>query len=245
MAREFALVVGASSAIAKALCRQLLEDSDLMVVAISREFTAEFVERFGSHPRLRHYSCDYTPEHIERLVSQLSEWNGNFTKAFICNGMLHRDSIQPEKALEQLSGQTMLTLMEVNLVVPSLWLAKLLTLMRHDQPATVTLFSARVGSIGDNRLGGWYSYRCSKAALNMLIQTAAIEYRRRASNVKLLAFHPGTTDSPLSAPFQGRLKQGQLLTPDFVAERLLELIEEQQRDGTASYLDWRGQSIPW
>lgn len=93
--------------------------------------------------------------------------------------------------------------------------------------------------------GGWYSYRASKAALNMLIQNAAIEFARRAKNVKLLAFHPGTVDTPLSAPFQRNVPHGKLFTPDYVARQLLDLLTQLPLDGQASYLDYAGKEISW
>jgi NAD(P)-dependent dehydrogenase (short-subunit alcohol dehydrogenase family) len=109
----------------------------------------------------------------------------------------------------------------------------------------VAVLSARVGSIGDNRLGGWYGYRASKAALNMFLQTAAVEYARRARRVKLLAFHPGTTDTALSAPFQKNVAAGKLFTPDFVAQRLLGLMDAAEPDGRLGFLDWAGKTVPW
>ena len=109
----------------------------------------------------------------------------------------------------------------------------------------MVFLSARVGSINDNRMGGWYSYRASKAALNMLLKTAAIEYARRAKNVKLIAFHPGTTDTTLSKPFQKNIPEDKLFKPDFVARQLLMLVAKTPIDGTLSYLDWDHQSIDW
>ena len=107
-----------------------------------------------------------------------------------------------------------------------------------------------MGSIGDNRLGGWYAYRSSKAALNMLLQNMAIEYARRVKNVKLIAFHPGTTDTALSKPFQATVPEGKLFTPEFVAERLLDImngtaVDPEMMDGQLAYLDWDNKQIPW
>ena len=107
------------------------------------------------------------------------------------------------------------------------------------------MLSARVGSIGDNHLGGWYAYRASKAALNMLLKTAAIEYSRRSANVKLLSFHPGTTDTPLSKPFQSSVAADKLFTPDFVAAQLIALMTAADIDGQLAFIDWNGQSIDW
>ena len=102
-----------------------------------------------------------------------------------------------------------------------------------------------VGSISDNRLGGWYSYRTSKAALNMLLKSAVIELNRRLKSVKLIAFHPGTTDSPLSKPFQKNVPKGKLFSPDFVANALIDITHHAQIDGKLSFLDWQGKTIDW
>ena len=105
--------------------------------------------------------------------------------------------------------------------------------------------SARVGSISDNRLGGWYSYRASKCALNMLLKTSAIELNRKHKNVKLISFHPGTTDTKLSRPFQSSVSRDKLFTPDFVATKLMDLMRKTDVDGELAYLDWAGAPIDW
>ena len=133
----------------------------------------------------------------------------------------------------------------MNTFLPALWLKTLAPLLRSKEVCRIALLSARVGSISDNRAGGWYSYRASKAALNMLIQSAAIEFARRAKNVKLLAFHPGTVDTPLSAPFQHNVPDGKLFTPEYVAHQLLDLLTALPADGRASYLDYAGKPIAW
>ena len=130
-------------------------------------------------------------------------------------------------------------------MVPALWLKLLHKVLKGKQPAVVAALSARVGSIGDNRLGGWYAYRSSKSALNMLLQNIAIEYARRVKNVKLISFHPGTTDTALSKPFQGTVPEGKLFTPEFVAERLTGIMDAAVVDGQLSYLDWDNKVIPW
>jgi NAD(P)-dependent dehydrogenase (short-subunit alcohol dehydrogenase family) len=109
----------------------------------------------------------------------------------------------------------------------------------------VTVFSARVGSISDNHLGGWYSYRTSKAALNMLLKTVSIEFSRRAKNIKIISFHPGTTDTLLSKPFQKNVPEGKLFTCEFVANQLISIVSDTAIDGELSYVDWQGRNIDW
>jgi NAD(P)-dependent dehydrogenase (short-subunit alcohol dehydrogenase family) len=126
------------------------------------------------------------------------------------------------------------------LILSALW-----SLMRSSTQPRVAVLTARVGSLSDNELGGWYSYRASKAALNMMLKCAAIEVRRINKNAKLIAYHPGTVDSPLSKPFQRSVPEGKLFSPEFSAEQLDNLMTSAVPDGRLSYLDWAGQAIDW
>jgi len=130
-------------------------------------------------------------------------------------------------------------------VVPTLWLKLLFKILKGQEPCVVATMSARVGSIGDNRMGGWHSYRASKATLNMVLQNMVIEYARRVKNVKLIAFRPGTTDTGLSKPFQTAVPSGKLFSPAFVATRLAQIMDNANVDGQLSDIDWNSQPIPW
>lgn len=242
-----ALVIGASSAIAQALIDKLLLDDELLVYAVSRHFPANF----NSHQkRLNLIECEYDPAQIKEIIVQIKASSLPCVKVFICNGILHNPSFLPEKKIEQFSADIFQQVMHANVAVPGMWLQQLITLLKHPLPSALVVFSARVGSISDNRAGGWYSYRASKAALNMLIKTAAIEYARRAKNVRLIAFHPGTTDTKLSQPFQSNVAAEKLFTPEFVATQLLFLIkplslENHFSDNQAAFIDWQGKKIDW
>lgn len=239
-----AIVVGANSSIARCVISKLLEsDSVDQVTAISRTANPELQITFGSRLHWRH--CDYTEESIRSLCTELHASKVDYSHVLICNGILHTDQIAPEKRLEDISAENLLAVLQANTVVPLLWLAHLTPLLKSKIDCSVALFSARVGSIEDNRSGGWYSYRASKAALNMLIKTAGIELRRRAPNVKLIAFHPGTTDTDLSKPFQANVPEGKLFTPEFVADALLEIMESLDYDCGAEFLDWAGEPVAW
>lgn len=233
------LIIGASSKIGQALIAQLLaRSSDTQIVAVSRT-------NFNMPDSVRFISCDYTAKAIANVGQELSSLAGSFERILICNGILHTDTLQPEKRLEDLTLESMSEVFRVNTFVPALWLQTLAPLLRSTKACRIALFSARVGSISDNRAGGWYSYRASKAALNMIVQSAAIEFSRRAKNVKLLAFHPGTVDTPLSEPFQRNVPVGKLFTPTYVATQLLELLAQLPLNGEASYLDYAGDTIDW
>lgn len=233
-----AIIVGAGSKIAQAIIEQLsLLEECQQILAISRS-------QHFSHEKVTYLNCQYDENSIEQACAGLS-LKYPITKVFICQGILHQGELQPERKLESISADNMLKVFTANTVIPSLWLKYLTPYLKSSEPCKVALFSARIGSISDNQLGGWYSYRASKAALNMMVQTFAVELARRAKNVKLLAFHPGTTDTPLSEPFQRSVPEGKLFTPEFVATQLLSLIDTLEVDGKASYMDWNHQPITW
>jgi len=131
-----------------------------------------------------------------------------------------------------------------NAFAPILLLKHLLPLLRKG-PATFAALSARVGSIGDNRLGGWYSYRASKAALNQLLHTASIELRRLNPAATVLALHPGTTDTQLSRPFQGNVPAGKLFDPAFAAQCVIEQVGRLGPTDSGGFWAWDGRAIEW
>ena len=233
------LVIGAGSGIAQTLVRRLCDAGHgKEVLSVSRDPAS-------IDDRAHHFSCDYTAAAIDALAQTLQSYKGTFSQVFVCNGILHSDGIKPEKRLEDIDPVAMAEVFRINSILPALWLRALAPLLKAPTVCTLTVFSARVGSISDNRAGGWYSYRMSKAALNMLIKTAAIEYARRAPNVKLIAFHPGTTDTGLSKPFQHNVPDNKLFSTEFVADQLLKLLDDMNADGQAEFIDWAGQQVPW
>lgn len=191
-----------------------------------------------------HLQCEHTEAGVQWAQRQLTTKGMQFTRIAICTGLLHERGLQPEKRLEDVSAANLQRSLFANAIYPALWLSALLPLMHPDQ-CVVAACSARVGSIEDNRLGGWYSYRAAKAALNMLLKTASVEYGRRAKQTRLIAFHPGTTDTPLSKPFQGRVPAHKLFTPNFVAARMSTLMDAAVNGPQIQFLDWDGLPIPW
>jgi NAD(P)-dependent dehydrogenase (short-subunit alcohol dehydrogenase family) len=236
-----AVVIGAGGGIGSALCKQWMQDDTIgNVVAISRQPASNH-----SMTCLHKIQCDYSESSIADTCQQLKTLPGQITRVCICNGILHNDRVSPEKRIEAIGLAAMQEVFTVNSFIPILWLQALLPLVKGENDCVISVISARVGSISDNRSGGWYSYRASKAALNMLLKTAAIEFARRAGNVKLLAFQPGTTDTPLSKPFQGGVKPEKLFSPEFVAERLADIMNRQTADGELSFIDWENRNIDW
>jgi NAD(P)-dependent dehydrogenase (short-subunit alcohol dehydrogenase family) len=149
----------------------------------------------------------------------------------------------PEKTLRELDAEVMAHVLAINTIGPAMVAKHFLPRMRPGTKSVFAVLSARVGSISDNRLGGWYSYRASKAALNMLLKTLAIEHARRFPASIVAGLHPGTVATPLSAPFQQRVPEGKLFTPDFAAERLLAVIDGLEVSDSGSVFAWDGSRI--
>lgn len=239
-----ALVLGASGGLAQAIIGKLMADPEIgTVIAISRSAAPENVSAGIVKPIW--IETEYTEPAMAAVVEQLQSFAGRITRVVICHGILHSETLWPEKRLEDISAEALQSVFQANTVVPVLWLKLLHRLLKSKQRCVVAALSARVGSIGDNHLGGWYAYRSSKAALNMMLRTLSIEYGRRVKNVKIISFHPGTTDTALSKPFQASVPSDKLFTPEFVAERLCGIMNEAEIDGQLSYLDWDNKSIPW
>jgi NAD(P)-dependent dehydrogenase (short-subunit alcohol dehydrogenase family) len=160
-------------------------------------------------------------------------------------GILHTPAQGPEKTIRHLDPAFFLDSVRIN-ALPSLLLAKhLQDSFRHGRPAVFASISAKVGSIEDNRLGGWFSYRASKAALNMCLKTLAIEWRRTLPNVSVVALHPGTTDTALSKPFQRNLRPGQLFRPAQTVGYLLQVIDGLEPEQSGRFLAFDGERLPW
>ena len=158
-------------------------------------------------------------------------------------GVLHGDTMQPEKSWRELDAAQMARAFAVNAIGPALVMKHFLPLLPREGKSVFATLSAKVGSIGDNRLGGWYSYRASKAALNQLVRTAAVELQRRHSEPVCVALHPGTVDTRLSAPFH---KDGlEVQPPALAAERLLAVIDRLGPGDSGGFFNTRGHRLPW
>ena len=158
-------------------------------------------------------------------------------------GVLQSESIKPEKSWRELDAAQMAASFAINAIGPALVMKHFLPLLPREGRAVFATLSARVGSIGDNRLGGWYSYRASKAALNQLVRTAAIELTRRSPNAICVALHPGTVNTGLSASFT---KTGlDVQTSERAADQLLEVIRGLKPTDSGGFFDYKGETIVW
>jgi len=239
------LVLGAGGGLGQALIARFLSDPEVgMVIAVSRSGqTKDLSAPWLSQSRLVWIQSQYDEQSMLEVVGKLAPYAGTFSRVCICHGILHDDHLWPEKRFEDIDASAMLEIFQANSITPSLWLKVLHKTLASKLPCIVAVFSARVGSTSDNRLGGWYSYRASKAALNSLLKSFAVEYARRLKNVKLIAFHPGTVDTDLSKPFQASVPEQNLFSAVFVADQLAEIMASADLDGQLSYLDWDGKSI--
>ncbi len=222
-----AIVVGASGGIGAALVRALRADVRCGgVVELGRrsEPPVDFDDEAG----------------IAAAAAQLAG-EGPFHLILNATGVLHTADFMPEKRLAQLNYAQMEATFRVNAFGPALVLAHFAPLLDRER-GVLAVLSAKVGSIGDNRLGGWYSYRASKAALNMLVKTAAIEVQRSQPNAVLAALHPGTVDSALSGPFRG----AQIGRPaDDVAADLLRVVDGLTAADSGGFFTYAGEALPW
>ncbi|MEH2340812.1 MAG: SDR family NAD(P)-dependent oxidoreductase [Nostoc sp.] len=162
-----------------------------------------------------------------------------------CVGLLHEDILQPEKSLRQINSENLLRYFQINSIGAVLLAKHLLPLFRHGERSVFATISAKLGSISDNQLGGWYGYRASKAALNMLMRTAAIEYKRSCPKALIVTLHPGTTDTRLSRPYQGNVPAEKLFSVERTVTQLLAVIEQLQEGDSGEFFSWDGNRLPW
>ncbi|MEM6811690.1 MAG: SDR family NAD(P)-dependent oxidoreductase [Pseudomonadota bacterium] len=158
-------------------------------------------------------------------------------------GILHEGDVHPEKSLRDINFSNFQHIFATNTFGPALVMKHFLPKMDRDIPTSFAFLSARVGSISDNEIGGWYAYRASKAALNMLIKNASIEVGRRNKKISIIGLHPGTVDTNLSKPFQGNVPEHKLFTAHYAAECLLNVINEKDETQTGLCFDWDGKAI--
>lgn len=221
-----ALVIGASGALGTAFCHHLNQDPRCASV---RTLGRKTVPKLDLEQ----------PETIASAAAELAA-EAPYHLIIHAAGLLHRDRIKPEKSYSAIEAESLHAVFQVNTLGPALLLRDFLPLLAPQ--GAMAMLSAKVGSIGDNRLGGWYAYRASKAALNMLIKTAAIELSRTRPQSRLLSLHPGTVVSPLSQPFRGAASAR---PADIAAAQLLSLIDTLTPADSGHFFAYDGERLPW
>ncbi|MBX9814494.1 MAG: short-chain dehydrogenase [Proteobacteria bacterium SG_bin5] len=226
---ERAVVIGASGGIGGALAEALASEG-VAVMGFARA---------AQGPR----HLDLTDEASIAAAADHAARAGAPDLVVVATGLLHAGERGPERALKELDPAWLARNFQVNAIGPALVAKHFLPILPRDRRSVFAALSARVGSISDNRLGGWHGYRASKAALNQLIRTMAIEEKRRNPQAILVAVHPGTVDTGLSKPFQANVRPGQLFAPDRAAVQLLDLLDGLKSGDSGKLFAWDGQEI--
>ncbi len=240
-------VVGASQGIGLAFVQRLLAMPTVdRVYAACRQPEQATALQALIGDRLRLIQMDTTDEsQVAAGIAAIKAETDQLHLVINCVGLLHDGELQPEKGLRQINADRMLRYFQVNSISAILLAKHLVPLFKHNQPSVFAAISAKVGSIGDNGLGGWYGYRASKAALNMLMKTTAIEYQRSCPHNIVCLLHPGTTDTRLSAPFQRNVPPEKLFPPEKTVGYLLDVIAQLTRQNSGEFFAWNGDRLPW
>ena len=184
---------------------------------------------------------DYKDKTLARAAS--AHENDFFDKIIICIGMLHNENFMPEKRIEDFSEKQFMKTMEINTLIPSLIAKNFYKKLKKDEESILAFLSARVGSITDNRTGGWYSYRASKASLNMMVKNFSIELGRYNKELVVIGLHPGTVDSHLTQPFQKNLEDSKIFSADFSVSKLSSVIDSLSVESSGKCIDWEGKIV--
>jgi len=231
-------ILGASSSIAQAIINQIHADyPDANIFALSRKVLAV------SNEKIKYFSINYDDEFSIEKAANLSSQHGPLDLIFVANGILHDESTKPEKSIRDFSISNFEKVFKVNTILPAMMAKYFVPKLNKDERSVFAVLSARVGSISDNKLGGWYAYRASKSALNMIIKNLAIETNRLNKQAIILSLHPGTVDSPLSKPFQKGIAQEKIFSPEVAAIKLLSAIKKSSVNDTGSFIAWDEKKI--
>ncbi len=235
-AKPLALVIGAGGGLGAAL---------VQVLSIPGEHGIDSVLSLG---RSTQPAIDYSDEaSLENaaawVAAQCAAEGAELRLLIVASGFLHGAAGQPERSWTQLDADYLSEVFRINAIGPALVMKHFLPLLPRQGRCAAGFVSAKVGSIGDNALGGWYGYRAAKAALNQLVKTAAIELKRRNPQALCVALHPGTVDTALSKPFA---KAGlKLRSPEVAAKELLAVLSDLEPQKTGTLLDYQGNTLPW
>jgi NAD(P)-dependent dehydrogenase (short-subunit alcohol dehydrogenase family) len=244
------LIVGASQGIGLEFVNQLLQDDRVAHVYATyrqRDSATGLFSLLDQHPeRLNCFELDLTDE--SQIAAQIQQMRSHTNKLHLvmnCVGILHEGSMQPEKSVRQLDATQLMRYFQVNSIGAVLLAKYLLPLFQHGDRSIFATISAKIGSIGDNQLGGWYGYRASKAALNMFMRTAAIEYQRKSPRTIIVTLHPGTTDTRLSRPFQKNVPPEKLFSTHRTVTQLLTVLDGLAESDSGEFFSWDGSRLPW
>jgi len=237
------IIIGGNQGIGQGIAQLLSKQEDNNIIVTSRSYGEQLIVS----ERLWKIKCDINSESsVQNFHEQVQGKMQRIDGLINCAGVLHTGNYQPEKTIAALNSHQLLDNYQVNAMGHLLLLKKMEKIIAAADKPIVTSISARIGSIKDNQLGGWYSYRMSKAALNMGFKTLEIEWKRKYPHIKLLLIHPGTTDTKLSKPFQQRIKASQLHSVDKTSELIIHQINKKLNGQlTSLFVDFNGIPIEW
>jgi NAD(P)-dependent dehydrogenase (short-subunit alcohol dehydrogenase family) len=239
---EIAVVVGAGGGIGRALIAALRQEARYRhVFGLSRQRPNDMNDDAGQ----TWVAADSLDAASLAAAAQRVASLGAPTRVIVATGALHGPGLTPEKSLRALNADSLARAFQVNAIGPALVAQHFLPLTPRDRVSVFAALSARVGSIADNASGGWFGYRASKAALNMILRTAAIEHARSHPLGLCVAIHPGTVETPLSRPFIGQTPPARLFTPDVAAGHILRVLDGLGPEATGGFYAWDGTVIPW
>ncbi len=198
-------------------------------------------------PKIKTVCLDILDEQALACAAEDITQNGGtpFDLIFVANGGLHEGAIMPERSLRDLSREKFTHLFEINTIGPALIAKHFLPHLSSDNRAIFAALTSRVGSLEDNKTGGWYAYRASKVALVMVLKNISIEIAPKNKNAIIIGVHPGTVDSALSKPFQRNLPANQLVSPEQAAENIIAVIEQAKISDSGKNFAWDGQAIAY
>lgn len=240
-----ALIVGASQGIGLEFVRQFLDTQRVdRAFATYRNLDCNLFQL--EHPNLTRLPLDITDEtQIEQAIAKIKSETSELHYVINCVGVLHDETTQPEKSLRHLNADQLLKYFQINSIGAALLAKHVQPFLKHRDRAIFATISAKVGSIGDNQIGGWYGYRASKAALNMFMRTTAIEFKRTCPGTIVVTLHPGTTDTRLSKPFQRNVPPEKLFSVDRTVQQLLAVIDGLDNSNSGEFFSWDGTKLPW
>ena len=227
-------IFGANGSIGQALCAHYQKQSDVYA------FTRNDFDIYESG-LVKILLDDFNEDSVFQAANKFD--NDFFDKIIVSIGILHNESFMPEKRIEEVSSDQFLETIRINTLIPTLIARSFYKKLKKNDKSTLAFLSARVGSITDNRSGGWYSYRASKAALNMVIKNLSIELRRYNKELVVIGLHPGTVDSRLSQPFQKNLEDSKIFSADFSVLKLSSVIDSLDIDDSGKCIAWDGEDI--
>lgn len=262
MAMQNYLIIGGTGGIGQAMVEQIIKNSLNKPMHIYATYHQRQPDLQADN--LSWIQMDVSSEaSIQAAIAEVQSQTDHIDWVINAVGMLHSESNGPEKGIRQLEPDYFMQNMAIN-ALPSLLIAKHIKpllvkpvlkaaegqsgspeTLETQSPTIYATISARVGSISDNQLGGWYSYRMSKAALNMGMKTLAIEWSRTLKHVCVVVMQPGTVDTELSKPFQGNVPEGKLFTAEYSAQKLLDVLSSMTAEQSGCFVDWSGATIAW